>query len=186
MSRTIFISYASSEKALVEGLAAFLEKGGYEVWWDAHLLAGEQFRNKIDEQLDDCAVAIVIWTPTSVKSKWVIAEAEHADRLGKLVTARSPNLDPIRIPKPFGVYHAEQADNFQGIEKAIRELLHRRRPSLELEKPRVRLSSEEHIEGARHLRATALSEQDPNRKEILNNRADLVEFLAKKSKREGF
>ena len=74
----IFISYTRKYLSSTQQLADRLEAEGYDVWWDVKLLAGHAFRDAIDEQLEASDVVIVIWTPTSIKSPWVIAEAQHA------------------------------------------------------------------------------------------------------------
>jgi len=75
-------------------LAKDLEAAGLSVWWDTSLRPGENFRNEIDEQLDNCKAAVIVWTLESIKSDWVIAEADHAWQLKKLVNTHVPELKP--------------------------------------------------------------------------------------------
>lgn len=100
MSR-IVLSYASVDRELTSRLAAFLEARGHDVWWDTDLIGGDSYRSVIDRKLDEADVVIVIWTPASVRSEWVIAEADHAERQSKLLPVRQGSLLPWQIPKPF-------------------------------------------------------------------------------------
>ena len=81
----VFISYSKPHAAITRKLADELEAKGLSVWWDTDLLAGESFRDRIVEELKACKAAIVIWTPQSVKSAYVISEAERARLANKLI-----------------------------------------------------------------------------------------------------
>ena len=94
----IFISYKSEERALPEALASDLRAAGYSVWWDVDLVGGAAFRAQILEKLNAARAVIVIWTPASVQSEFVLDEADHAKREGKLIPVRLPELDPRHIP----------------------------------------------------------------------------------------
>jgi hypothetical protein len=118
----VFISYAKDERALTETLVAALEEAGYTVWWDKHLHAGKRFSKAISAEIDDCAAAVIIWTPTSIDSEWVESEADHARRSGKLINTFGNGLKPTQIPKPFDRFHAVPADDHAEIIRAIKEL----------------------------------------------------------------
>ena len=81
----IFISYSKQQPQPTRDVAAYLTSEGYSVWWDANLTSGELFRDVIDRELDAAKAVIVIWTAHLVASKWVLAEADHADRDGRLI-----------------------------------------------------------------------------------------------------
>ncbi|MGH6864660.1 MAG: toll/interleukin-1 receptor domain-containing protein [Methyloceanibacter sp.] len=84
------MSYAQSRRKLTAGLAKHLEKAGFSTWWDTDVLAGDDFLEEIERQLNSCKAAIIIWTKESVKAPWVRSEANHALRLKKLInTPRS-------------------------------------------------------------------------------------------------
>jgi formylglycine-generating enzyme required for sulfatase activity len=121
----IFISYSKQQPQPTHEVAAYLKSQGYSVWWDTDLTAGEIFRDVIDRELDAAKAVIVIWTKHSVASKWVLAEADHADRDGKLIPLRTRDLDAWRIPKPFSTYHADVVDNREAILAAVRRVVAR-------------------------------------------------------------
>lgn len=83
--RDVFISYSRDDRAAARHFAKCLEEEGFTVWWDAALHSGESFDQVIERELRAAAAAIVLWSPRSVASRWVRAEATLADRQGKLV-----------------------------------------------------------------------------------------------------
>jgi formylglycine-generating enzyme required for sulfatase activity len=115
----IFISYSNSDGTLTERLAKDLSGRGYSVWWDTGLLGGENFRQVIARELAAAQVAIVIWTQDSVRSEWVLSEAEQARAQGKLLPVRARTLNPAAIPMPFGVFHTEVIDERDRIAAAV-------------------------------------------------------------------
>lgn len=115
----VFISYFKPERSLTEALANDLAAAGFTVWWDTHLLPDDRFRTVIDAEIDACTRAIIIWTPQSIKRDWVVSEAEHAHRLGKLINTYAAGLDPVQIPKPFGQVNAVPIDDRQKIIAAL-------------------------------------------------------------------
>jgi WD40 repeat protein len=118
----VFISYSKSRPSETVDLAADLEARGFVVWWDKEITPGETFRDAIREELDQARAAIVIWTPPSVKSKWVISEATRADKRGILVALRSADLDADDIPAPFDVVHTALVTNRPAIFAALAKL----------------------------------------------------------------
>lgn len=115
----IFISYSKKDQVLVEALAARLQADGYVVWWDTSLLSGDDFRTTIDAQLEAARAVIVVWTPNSITSKWVISEAEHADAQGKLIPLRTAEIEAGQIPKPFNMRQTDLVDNRVAVRAAL-------------------------------------------------------------------
>lgn len=121
----IFISYSHKDRKEAVGLATFLGGLGYDVWWDYDLITGDDFRDRILEQLRAAKAAVVIWSPFSVDlslSKWPREEAEEADRLGILVPTRVPELDYIDIPLGFRSYHTGLVTEPDNLLKAFEKL----------------------------------------------------------------
>lgn len=90
----VFISYARSDEAFAARLAGVLEALGLTVWWDRNLATGDDWELEIERQLDAAAAVVVVWSPSSVKSKPVRAEARRADRKGKLAPIVIDNAAP--------------------------------------------------------------------------------------------
>jgi hypothetical protein len=84
---------------------------GFTVWWDASLRSGETFDEVIEKQLRDAKAVVVLWSPRSVASRWVRAEATLADRRNKLVPAM---IEPCDRPIIFELTHAADLCDWQG------------------------------------------------------------------------
>src|SRR4051794_9363580 len=81
----VFISYGHNDLARARQYARGLEACGFEIWWDEHLRSGEFFDEKIEAALRSAAAVLVLWSRTSVASRWVRAEATVADRNSTLL-----------------------------------------------------------------------------------------------------
>jgi adenylate cyclase len=91
----VFVSYSRSDRSRVAPLVAALEAKGWSVWWDPAIDAGQQFDDQIDAELQAANAVLVVWTPTSVSSRWVRGEARDAAERGILVPVR---FDDARLP----------------------------------------------------------------------------------------
>src|SRR5262245_58309478 len=103
----IFISYSKADRELALKLSAFLEAEGWTTWWDKSLNAADAYRDVIMKELMAARAVISIWTPTSIKSDWVRAEAVRAKAEGKLIPVKSSDVHYADIPLPFGEMHTE-------------------------------------------------------------------------------
>lgn len=118
----IFISYSSSDRELAKQLGSELEERGFSVWWDTNLVSGERFREVITSELSAAGAVIVIWTKDSIKSEWVVSEAQRAARAGKLIPMRSQEVDLAEIPPPFDLRHTDIFSNRSAIFNALEKL----------------------------------------------------------------
>lgn len=76
----IFISYAREDEVTARRFADAFASEGFTVWWDAALHSGETFDEVIEQELRNAKAVVVLWSPHSVASRWVRAEATLADR----------------------------------------------------------------------------------------------------------
>ncbi len=84
---------------------------GFSVWWDASLHSGETFDEVIEQKLRDAGAVVVLWSPRSVASRWVRAEATLADRRKKLAPAI---IEPCDRPIIFELTHAADLCEWTG------------------------------------------------------------------------
>src|SRR5262249_12896505 len=115
----IFISYSKSDHALALTLSTFLESEGWTVWWDKSLGAADLYRDEIMKQLAAARAVITIWSPNSIKSDWVRAEAGRAKADGKLIPVKTPELNYADIPLPFSEMYTENIGSTDLIRAAI-------------------------------------------------------------------
>ena len=107
----IFLSYARHDRPTARTFARCLEEEGYTVWWDASLHSGETFDEVIERSLRDAKAVVVLWSPRSVASRWVRAEATLADRRNKLVPAIIEECDR---PIAFELTHTADLSGWDG------------------------------------------------------------------------
>jgi adenylate cyclase len=91
----VFVSYARADKARVAPLVKAMEARGWSVWWDPEIGPGREFDDAIDAELQVAKAVLVVWTPTSVVSRWVRGEARDAADRNILVPVR---FDQARLP----------------------------------------------------------------------------------------
>nr|CAA6805932.1 MAG: TIR protein [uncultured Thiotrichaceae bacterium] len=107
----IFISYSHQDHDWVARLAATLEKQGYGVWWDRELLASQDYAERIEIALNVSHCILTVWSPNSVKSKWVRAESGRGFNQDKLVPVLMADSD---IPIPFDSVHTADLRGWEG------------------------------------------------------------------------
>ncbi len=105
----VFVSYARSDKARVAPLVAAIEAKGWSVWWDPEIDAGQQFDDQIEAELKAARAVVVVWTPTSVASRWVRGEAREAADRGTLVPVR---FDGANLPMDVRAIHTTELDGW--------------------------------------------------------------------------
>jgi len=125
----LFVSYARADRARVAPLVAALEGEGWSVWWDPDIDAGQEFDRQIADQLEKARVAIVVWTPASVASRWVRGEAREAADRGILAPVR---FEQAPLPLDLRAIHTTDLDDwadaasapaFRDLARSIRALL---------------------------------------------------------------
>lgn len=125
----IFISYASTDRARAQQIAAALERQGWSVWWDRQIPPGKTFDQVIEEAINAARCVVVLWSQASVSSRWVQAEASEGAQREILVPVL---IEDVRIPLEFRRIQAARLVNWHGTEphlefdkflRAIREVL---------------------------------------------------------------
>lgn len=111
----IFVSYSREDRSAAERISARLEDEGFSVWWDAAIHSGETFDEIIERELRAAKAAIVLWSPRSVASRWVRAEATLADRRNILVPVL---IETCELPIIFELTHTIDLSSWDGEPKA--------------------------------------------------------------------
>jgi hypothetical protein len=79
--RRIFVSYSSSDRARVNGLALLLEALGHEVFLDHKtIVPGRRWEAALQKGLEEADVLLVFWTRYAARSDWVRKETEYFHR----------------------------------------------------------------------------------------------------------
>ena len=74
------------------------EREGLSVWWDTALRSGDAYDEVTEAALRNAKAVVVLWSPRSVVSRWVRAEATVADRNGTLLPLM---IEPCERPIMF-------------------------------------------------------------------------------------
>lgn len=107
----IFISYGREERPAARHFAESFAREGFTVWWDAVLRSGQTFDEVIERELRAAKAVVVLWSPRSVASRWVRAEATMADRDNKLVPVI---IEACNLPIVFQMTHAADLSDWTG------------------------------------------------------------------------
>ncbi len=105
----VFVSYARNDKARVAPLVAAIEAKGWSVWWDPEISPGQEFDDQIEAEIASAGAVLVVWTPTSVVSRWVRGEAREAAERGILVPVR---FEQARLPMDVRAIHTTDLDGW--------------------------------------------------------------------------
>jgi TolB-like protein/Tfp pilus assembly protein PilF len=94
----IFLSYNREDQAVAARYAEAFAAEGLNVWWDTALRSGEAYDEVTEAALRGAKAVVVLWSPRSVVSRWVRAEATIADRCKTLVPV---TIEPCERPILF-------------------------------------------------------------------------------------
>jgi TolB-like protein len=107
----VFLSYSREDQATAERFAQGFETQGLSVWWDVTLRSGEAYDQVTEEALRTAKAVVVLWSKTSVVSRWVRAEATLADRNKTLVPAM---IEPCERPIMFELTQTAELAHWKG------------------------------------------------------------------------
>ena len=125
----VFVSYKAEDRARVAPLVRALESDGVSVWWDAHIGAGDEWRETILRHLESARAVIVVWSRRSVgpQGQFVRDEASGAVKRKTYLPVR---IDKVHPPLGFGEMQAhdlagwkgDSADSrYKGVASALRD-----------------------------------------------------------------
>jgi hypothetical protein len=115
----VFISYSQGAPEATHTLAAELIQHGIDAWFDVNLLPGQAFGKVIDGEIDRAKAVITIWSRPALSSDWVRAESARAHSQGKLISVRTPDVDPKELPTPFNSLYTPLVTRVEAIVGAL-------------------------------------------------------------------
>ncbi len=107
----IFLSYNREDQDRAQLFAEGFSRAGLSVWWDTALRSGEAYDEVTEAALRGAKAVVVLWSPRSVQSRWVRAEATLADRNKTLVPAM---IEPCDRPIMFELTQTAELAHWQG------------------------------------------------------------------------
>ena len=107
----IFLSYNREDQAVARRYADACAAEGLDVWWDAALRSGEAYDEVTEAALRGAKAVVVLWSPRSVVSRWVRAEATIADRCKTLVPV---TIEPCERPIMFELTQTAELSHWSG------------------------------------------------------------------------
>jgi adenylate cyclase len=107
----VFISYAREDADTARRFADTFQSAGFSVWWDDALRSGEVFDESIERALREAKAVVVLWSRSSVASRWVRAEATLADRNRTLVPVM---IERCQRPIIFELTHTADLSHWRG------------------------------------------------------------------------
>ena len=118
----IFLSYNREDQAVAKRFAEAFEREGLSIWWDTALRSGEAYDEVTEAALRGAKAVVVLWSPRSVVSRWVRAEATIADRCSTLVPV---TIEPCERPIMFELTQTSDLSRWTGDagDKAWRKFL---------------------------------------------------------------
>ena len=107
----VFISYSRDDADIARLFADGFQSAGLTVWWDDALRSGEAFDESIERALREAKAVVVLWSASSVTSRWVRAEATQADRNRTLVPVM---IEACQRPIIFELTHTADLQHWRG------------------------------------------------------------------------
>jgi TolB-like protein/cytochrome c-type biogenesis protein CcmH/NrfG len=107
----IFLSYTREDVAVAQAYRDAFAREGLDVWWDATLRSGETYDEVTEVALRDAKAVVVLWSPRSISSRWVRAEATIADRNKTLVPVM---IEPCNRPVMFELTQTADLSRWTG------------------------------------------------------------------------
>ena len=125
----VFLSYTWDDSDLARQIAETLMANGIDTWWDKWCIsAGDSFRQKIDEGLEDCTHFLVLLTPNSLSKPWINQEMDAG--LMRKLNAKSKfipvryQVSPTQLPALLTGMHSPEIVNPEvDIQQLINDIL---------------------------------------------------------------
>jgi DnaJ-class molecular chaperone len=116
----VFISYSRTDSDFVGQLEVSLQSSGFRTWVDrSEMKGGLDWLSQIQEALDQCQVVVVVLSPMSMQSEYVLKEYRYAQAQKKLVIPLEYQPTP-RVPWDLHtiqriIFHSNFDQGLQGL-----------------------------------------------------------------------
>lgn len=107
----IFVSYAKEDRLYAQQTVTALQAAGYSVWWDDDITPHGSWDATIERELNAAKAVLVLWTPRSIESEFVRAEANWAKNQNKLVPVQ---LEACPLPIAFSMVQTANLTGWKG------------------------------------------------------------------------
>ncbi len=124
----VFLSYATEDRERLLSLVRAIEEAGLSLFWDRNVPPGSTWRSVLDGELAKAHCVVVVWSDHSIKSNWVLEEAEEGKKGDRLVPV---TIDAVSIPIGFRSVQAANLTGWDGstrtpdLEKLLASIEHR-------------------------------------------------------------
>jgi hypothetical protein len=115
MQADVFLSYAEEDRARAGAVSKAQEALGWAVWWDREIAPGSTWRETIERAIEGTRCMVVLWSASSISSRWVHEEAEEGLARARLVPVL---IEPVRPPIGFRSVQACDLSGWDGNPKA--------------------------------------------------------------------
>jgi hypothetical protein len=141
----IFISHSSRDKWAARRIAAEISLLGVATFLDEKdIETGESIDDAVAKHLRECDELLVLLSPASIKSDWVLVEVGGAKALGKRLVPILLYLSANEIPSPISKHLARDINNIEQYYAEVKDRLSANAPPPEPEprrEPQVRRRS---------------------------------------------
>ena len=119
----LFISYSTKDTDIASELAGMLQKHGLSYFMDSRSLSsGDEWTESIRHSLIQSKEVLMLLTPNSIKSQWVMIEAGAAWVQGKRIVPCIQFVDKKDLPGPIGRYQVKKIATYKDKEELIQEI----------------------------------------------------------------
>jgi hypothetical protein len=127
----VFIAYARLNAAIADQVSSALVEAGFTVFKDITISVGENWMERIEDEIQSAKCVLVLWTPESRDSGWVYGEAEISHRVGKLFSVKCDEVllkypHNIWAAKAFVDWNTSSADGLAMVVEATRKFINSR------------------------------------------------------------
>lgn len=122
----VFISHASDDKKIAEEFTTMFTKKNIKSF-DANLdiLSGENWEEKLLEEINKSDELLLILSPNSIKSNWVMIEVGAAWTLGKPITPATLYVKLESVPEPIKKFQVVPIEATLAREKLVEDIANR-------------------------------------------------------------